>query len=560
MIGRGESGQAKVALARAFLIALLVVGAASAVTRVASAQTPATPPADPSQQPSQPVEQQLQQFYPIQQQGRPPITPGTPPPTTIPPWTPPVPPAPSQTNVPAPFPFATPGAPGAAPGAVGVVPGPAIPGAFAPTVATFRGATLEFHPTLRLSEEYTDNFFQTTNRTEQNFRSIFGPGVTLLLNGARTFGALRLTVDLAHDTVKNSGDEVKVFPSLNANVRYALTPRFAVTLSDTFIRSDAANTGDQFGIRRGRQYFDTNTAGVAVDWMLDQVALQAYYRNILFFNENNGNPAGTGATGAAGTTTDQDTITHILGLNGNTRVATDYLVRLGYEFSHNERLDSSNNNGGTGNQNENTTHTGFAQVSRTFGLYTTGGVSTSYSLQTEESTTIWNASVFGAYGLPTGLSLAGSLGYSLLNSDSQTNAGTIAVNLNASYRFARAMISVGALQDFRQTAQQGQNFGTVETRAYFGSFLYQFTPFINLTLQAQYTENEPTGTGNTDNTGTQKLLTYGASVNWQILRWLAASLQYSYTKSTGQGTFTENSIGGGDYAENRASINFFATF
>jgi hypothetical protein len=78
-----------------------------------------------------------------------------------------------------------------------------------------------------------------------------------------------------------------------------------------------------------------------------------------------------------------------------------------------------------------------------------------------------------------------------------------------------------------------------------------------------YNENEPTGTGNDRNTNqSQNSLTYGASVNWQILRWLAASLQYNYTKQTGTNTFGNNQgqFGGGDYSENRGTLNLFATF
>ncbi len=238
------------------------------------------------------------------------------------------------------------------------------------------------------------------------------------------------------------------------------------------------------------------------------------------------------------------------------------MVRLGYEFSHSDPLNGTGGNAG-GQGGTNTSHTGFAQASRQFGLFSTAGVSTSYSFETQDSTKIWNASVFGAYGLPRGLSVSGALGYSVLNSDTEDNTGAISVRLNGSYRFARSVISVGAFRDFRQTSQQGQNFGTVETHSYFGTFLYQLTPFLNLTLQADYSENGPTGTGNVANTGSQKQLTYGASLNWQILRWLAASLRYSHTKNTSQGTFnqgTTGGVGGNDYAENRASLSFFATF
>ena len=50
-------------------------------------------------------------------------------------------------------------------------------------------------------------------------------------------------------------------------------------------------------------------------------------------------------------------------------------------------------------------------------------------------------------------------------------------------------------------------------------------------------------------------------MNWQVLRWLVANLRYDYIKRTGQNTF----VGGdnnnsGDFAENRFSLNLFATF
>jgi hypothetical protein len=546
---------------------MLVLGTSIGVARITDAQTPTTPPAEgqppaetqPAQAPApQPVPQQIPlQQYPIQQPGRPLITPATPPSTTIPPWTPPVPPPPSQTNVPSPFPFATPGIPGApgTPGAIGGIPNLTVPGAFGPTVATVRGATLEFHPTARTALEYSDNFFQTTSHTEQNFRSILGPGFTLFLNGARTFGTLSTTLDLVHDTASNSGPEVKVFPSVNATILYALTPRLALTLSDTYVRSDSPNAADQFGVRRGRQTFDTNTLSLTADWLLDQVATQAYYRNVLFFNESpTGNPP-NGQPGQTNNSNQQDTVTNIVGVNASTRFLTDYIGRLGYEFS------ASNNINGGGSGDDGTSHTVFASVARQFGLYTTGGISSSFQYQTNDSTKIYNASLFGSYGLPTGLSVSAAVGYSILQSDTEDSEGTVSANVTVSYRFSRAAISVGAFSDFRQTAQTGQNFGTVETRSVFGSFLYQLTPFINTVVSATYSENSPTGTGNSTNTSqTQKNLTYGASLNWQILRWLSASVAYTYTKQTGNDAFDQTFFGNGDFAENRAILSLFATF
>jgi hypothetical protein len=86
------------------------------------------------------------------------------------------------------------------------------------------------------------------------------------------------------------------------------------------------------------------------------------------------------------------------------------------------------------------------------------------------------------------------------------------------------------------------------------------TPFINTVLNATYSQNTPTGTGNTDTNETQKTLTYGASLNWQILRWLTASVQYTYTKQKNNDAFNQTFFGNGDYAENRAILSLFATF
>jgi hypothetical protein len=439
---------------------------------------------------------------------------------------------------------------------VGVPGGLTLPGAFAPTVATLGGATFEFRPTLRVSGEYSDNFFQTTSRTRENFRSTLGPGFLMLMRGARTLGTVSTTVDLVHDTVENSGDEVKVFPSLNAAVRYALTPRLNLTLSDTFVRNDSASDLDRTGIRRGRQTSSTNAASLAVDWLLDQVATQAYYSNVLFFNEDSD---GTGSTNG-GT---NDSVTHILGLNAATRFATDYLVRAGYEFSRTDTKDGTSGSTDGDTSGDTTSHTLFGAVSRSFGLYSSGGVSTSAQFQTLNSTRVYDVSLFGAYGLPTGLSLSAAVGYSILESDTEDSSGTVSVNASASYRFARAVASVGVFQGFQQTGQRGQNFGTVLSRSYFGSFLYQLTPFINSTLSVTYSENEPTGTGNIQDGGTQTTLTYGAALNWQVLRWLVASVQYIHTRSSGQASFGQGGTAldsGGNFKENRAILSLFATF
>ena len=159
------------------------------------------------------------------------------------------------------------------------------------------------------------------------------------------------TVDLVHDTAPNSGDDVKVFPSMAAAIRYGFTPRLSLTVSDTFIRNDAPGAVDPFGLRQGRQTYDSNTLTVALDWVLERIATQAYYRNVLFINEGD-NRSGNPGTGNLGSNNTNDTITHIIGLNGTSRIGTDYIVKAGYEFSRTDDLDSSRSNSNTGTGSE----------------------------------------------------------------------------------------------------------------------------------------------------------------------------------------------------------------
>jgi hypothetical protein len=189
-----------------------------------------------------------------------------------------------------------------------------------------------------------------------------------------------------------------------------------------------------------------------------------------------------------------------------------------------------------------------ASLSHQLGTYASAGVQGSYSMQTLDNLKIWNGSVFGTYGLPTGFSFSGSLGYSLINSDVASNQGGFSGNLNASYTHTRGAISLGIFQDYRTTYQggqigqsgvdqSGQNFGVVQT------------PFIGSFLRAAYSQNKNTGIGNTKSNTSQDYFTAGAGVNWPVLRWLNLSLQY-----------TRNQYNQPDRSENVGLLSLSAAF
>ena len=119
---------------------------------------------------------------------------------------------------------------------------------------------------------------------------------------------------------------------------------------------------------------------------------------MLFFNESASSGRSGGQPGQTNNSDQQDTVTHILGLNASTRFAIG-LYRPGGLRVLPDRHRSA---GASGGDDEGTSHTVFASVARQFGLYTTAGISTSFQYQVNDSTKIYNASLFGAYGLPTG--------------------------------------------------------------------------------------------------------------------------------------------------------------
>jgi hypothetical protein len=232
-------------------------------------------------------------------------------------------------------------------------------------------------------------------------------------------------------------------------------------------------------------------------------------------------------------------------------------VSLGYSFSWSDFSGTSSGS----NSGQTTTNTIYGTAYRQTGQYSTAGISSTYSQQSAPESAndskIWNVSLFSTYGLPSGLSLSSSLGYSLLIPNSGSSTGGVTSNSNLSYRFSRAVVTVGVFSDFRQTALEGQNFGIVRTQGFTGSFLYTFTPFMSASLQTTYSTNSNTGVGNNASTPDLSTLTSGATFNWQLLRWLSMNANYTYLVRSGpSGSLT----GSGSIPINSASISLATTF
>jgi len=481
---------------------------------LAWAQTPAGP--SPSEAP------QSQDSTPsLPQQPSPPPRPQQQPAAT-PPWTPPVAPPPSQSR---------------------------LPGLFVPPIGIAPGATFEYRSTLTLSEQYTDNFNLTTSAQgkQSNFRTTLSPGSTILINTAKTQGSVSATSGFTSDSSTGQSD-FSSFPSLSASVRHSFNPRLSLTLTDSFNRNDNPGVADSSGLRQQRQTFTSNTFGASVDWLIDLLQTQYYYRNSFFSNSRTNSTSQNNTNSAS--QSDSTTTSQIFGLGASTRLGALNTVRVGYELSLSAPRQDVTSYGNLFT----------ASVSHQLGTYASAGVQGSYSMQTLDDLKIWNGSVFGTYGLPTGFSFSGSLGYSLVNSDAASNQSGVSGNINASYAHARGVISLGIFQDYRTTYQggqigqsgvdqSGQDFGVVQTLSLTGNFTYQLTPLIGSFIQAAYTQNTNTGVGNTKSNTSRDSFTASAGVNWPLLRWLNLSLQY-----------TLNQYNQPDRTQNSGLLSLNATF
>ncbi len=431
------------------------------------------------------------------------------------PFVPPVPPGPSQTR---------------------------IPGAFDTSLIPAGAPRFTFTPSITLSEEWTDNFFlDETNRVE-NYRTTLGVGLSLLMNLPNTQGSLSTTLSGAYDTAADN-ESTSFFPSFTGSVQHTFTPRLSVRVSDTFRRDDDPLLSDPNGLQFEREPFISNTFSVAVNWLIDIFQTQFYYRNSLFISD------------------DDNTVSNILGGNVSMPLGALNTLSGGYEFTY--RTSDGSSEDTIGNRI-------YGSLSRQIGTFTTVGTSSSFSwIADANDNRIWNISLFAAHGVPGGFSVSGSAGYSLYDSDGATEVNHLfSGSLNASYRFARGIISIGFFQDIRQTADEGEDFGLVTTRSANVSFRYSLTPFMSAGAGVRYSRNEPLeggGSGIPPST----TFTARADFHWQITSWLGLTLAYTYVD---RDTHRSTNIGSNDFdqtnpdprfgksTENRATATLSARF
>jgi hypothetical protein len=422
------------------------------------------------------------------------------------------------------------------------LPGPSqtrIPGAFDTSIIPTGAPRFLFTPSLTLAEQWTDNFFLVDRGRTDNFRTSLGVGLALLMNLPNTQGSISTSLAGSYDTAPDD-ENFNFFPAFHATVMHTFTPRLNLVVSEDFRRDDDPLFADPNGLRRNRETFVVNTLSVSLNWLVDIFRTQIYYRNLLFFSDSG------------------DSISHIIGGNVSMPVGALNTLTGGYEFAFHDTSENS----------DTYSNRVYGVFSRQIGTFTNVGLSSSFSwIHATSDSTVFNISVIGSHGIPGGFSVSGSVGYGLFDSSTASKPTHLfTTSLNASYQFARGFVSVGVFQDVRQTAEEGQDFGLVTTRAARGSFSYPITPFINASVHADYSRNEPLDSNS--NIPSSSILTAGADLGWHITNWLSATLAYLYIDrksdhdtnigsnsiDINRNTFLQNST------ENRVTLTITATF
>ncbi|HLC40772.1 MAG TPA: hypothetical protein VJO34_03985 [Methylomirabilota bacterium] len=402
-----------------------------------------------------------------------------------------------------------------------------------PNGASAQDAPLfQLHPSISLTEEYTDNFDRTSANKRENFRTLAAPGLLLKINGAKTKGEVGGSVGFSHDTA-DEGKAIRA--NALAGVTWQPNPIYSFQFTDTLTKSDVPGLTGTLGIRRGRAEFLSNNATLISNYQIGNVNTRINYSNVIFEDEN---PTG------------EDTLTHTIGGTVAVPILQINTVSAGYTRSFSLFSTSP----------DTTTDTFIATVSRLVGPFTTVGLTGSSSFINSDGGTdskIYSAALTGTHSIPQGFSVSARAGYSIFDQDSGGSEGSLSGGLSVSYQFAKATVTVSYDEGFVPTFTGGQNLGTVKNRQVSSTLSYQVTPFVSTGVTGFFAQNEFFGgVGTTaDAAPGRKTDSAGvaADIGIQLLRWLRMTLGYGFER------FRSN-VAGEDFDENKGRVSLTAAF
>jgi len=420
------------------------------------------------------------------------------------------------------------------------------------------GAIFQTRLGITATEEYSDNFFLSATKRRDNFRSLLSPSVGLDLNSAFTTGQLAYTLSAAHDTISSSSD-VQLFHSFLGAVSWRASPLLTLGLTDTLVRSDEPTQADRLELRRERRTFMTNMLGATARYLLGPITTGASYGFSTFLGEGEGN-----------------TTSHTFGLSAGMGLYETNSVSVRYEYLLSNTTAGRSASIGGGRDEEITGHRVIGTFTRQLTTLMAGGITGSYAIRRSDtgrndtSSVVgsgiasgndydtWSVSLFNSYTADR-LSMAGSIGYSMVEPTRGGSTSSVTSTTSISYRFARAYATLSLDSGFSETYAQGQNFGVVETRGVVLSLSYPVTPTFGTSISSFYRTNS--GAGQSEDEQTWGVNALGTI---RLTRWLTLLLEYSHREGSGgtlaSVTGTTSTSGGSGFSENRGRISLSAAF
>ena len=173
---------------------------------------------------------------------------------------------------------------------------------FLESLLRLREVTPRLLMSVSLIEEYSDNFFLSANDPQDIFRTSLNLGTVYRVESGRGFVSLANSLRGSYDT--GGGQSTFAFANLSLNAGYEL-PRWSLSLTESFLRSDDPVEATPVGVQRQRQPFSQNIVSPQIRYALTPTtALNGAYTNTLVWNgnveQNTTNSSASGVGGVAG--------------------------------------------------------------------------------------------------------------------------------------------------------------------------------------------------------------------------------------------------------------------
>lgn len=393
---------------------------------------------------------------------------------------------------------------------------------------------------VNLTEQYSDNFFQTDGGGMTEYRTSGTLATVYRTESGRAFLALANTVSGNYDA--RAEDSTIGFANFTLNTGYEL-PRLSLALSDSFIRDDESSQADENGVRRGRRTFLQNRLSPQVRYAFSRLtSMTAGYTNTVVRSDG----------GVSG----DDAITHGFsgGLQHRFSPVVTGNIRYTYTDNDTDGAVDSRTHGATADL-------GYAIARRTSIIVNASG-STADRTGGGQDSNIYGASLGVRQQLSTFLGAFVSLGAMVLDEAGEDPEVrfTWQANLDGALPFSRfTTLTLTTQQRVNDTVGGVDQVGIVLSQSVRMTLNHTFSRFLQGVLFLNYTRTEQledsVGTsesaarpGRTDN-----FWRAGARATYALTRFVALSVSYVYQRR-------ESNLAGADFDENQVFVTLSSGF